>query len=251
MEEFILFRPLTPNSEDILMAGTFKAYRPGRVELIPEMQHLACFAGGMFALGSKLFDNPSELETARKLVNGCIWAYNQTQTGIMPELFRVIPCPKDDDGCAWNESAWMSDMRRHNANDGLPRDYSSIKNARLHEQAERLGLSPGISAIERKGYDLRPEAIESIFVLYRITGDMELREIAWNMFESITKHGRTEHGFASIEDVTRTNTAKVDKMESFWIAETLKYFYLMFEDPGVLSLDDFVFNTEAHPFRLQ
>jgi mannosyl-oligosaccharide alpha-1,2-mannosidase len=33
------------------------------------------------------------------------------------------------------------------------------------------------------------------------------------------------------------------------LGETLKYFYLVFEDPSVISLDEWVFNTEAHPFR--
>jgi hypothetical protein len=37
-------------------------------------------------------------------------------------------------------------------------------------------------------------------------------------------------------------------MESFWLAETLKYFYLLFvDDPDVIPLDKYVFNTEAHP----
>ena len=40
-------------------------------------------------------------------------------------------------------------------------------------------------------------------------------------------------------------------MESFWLAETLKYFYLLFEDPEVVSLDDYVLNTEAHPLKLE
>jgi len=39
-------------------------------------------------------------------------------------------------------------------------------------------------------------------------------------------------------------------LQSFWIAETLKYFYLIFSEPELISLDDYVFNTEAHPFRL-
>jgi mannosyl-oligosaccharide alpha-1,2-mannosidase len=34
------------------------------------------------------------------------------------------------------------------------------------------------------------------------------------------------------------------------MAETLKYFYLTFSEPSVISLDDWVFNTEAHPFRV-
>jgi mannosyl-oligosaccharide alpha-1,2-mannosidase len=75
--------------------------------------------------------------------------------------------------------------------------------------------------------------------------------MAWNMFESIVAQTRTEFGFSSIDDVTNTSPTKMDTMESFWIAETLKYFYLLFEDPNVVSLDDFVFNTEAHPFRVQ
>jgi mannosyl-oligosaccharide alpha-1,2-mannosidase len=41
------------------------------------------------------------------------------------------------------------------------------------------------------------------------------------------------------------------KMESFWVAETLKYLYLLFEDDGnVVPLDQWVFNTEAHPLPI-
>jgi len=42
---------------------------------------------------------------------------------------------------------------------------------------------------------------------------------------------------------------RTNEMESFWTAETLKYFYLLFADEDVISLDDWVFNTEAHPFK--
>jgi len=38
--------------------------------------------------------------------------------------------------------------------------------------------------------------------------------------------------------------------QSYWMAETLKYFYLIFSGPEVISLDDYVFNTEGHPLRL-
>jgi len=40
-----------------------------------------------------------------------------------------------------------------------------------------------------------------------------------------------------------------DSEESFWLAETLKYFYLIFEDPEKWNLDDWVLNTEAHFFK--
>lgn len=40
-------------------------------------------------------------------------------------------------------------------------------------------------------------------------------------------------------------------MESFFLGETLKYLYLLFsDDPKLLSLDRFVFNTEAHPLPI-
>ena len=86
----------------------------------------------------------------------------------------------------------------------------------------------------------RPEAIESIFILYRITGDAALLEKAWNMFQAIEKHTRTEFAHSALTDVTVEEPPKSDKMESFWTAETLKYFFLIFSSPDVISLDDYV-----------
>lgn len=94
-----------------------------------------------------------------------------------------------------------------------------------------------------------PEAIESVYILYRITGDKKYQDAAWRMFSSIEKMTRTDIAHASIKDVRFMDSKQVDKMESFWLAETLKYFYLIFAEPGVVSLDDYVLNTEAHPFR--
>lgn len=86
----------------------------------------------------------------------------------------------------------------------------------------------------------RPEAIESIFILYRITGDTALLDKAWNMFQAIEKHTKTEFAHSALLDVTVEEPPKSDKMESFWTAETLKYFYLIFSPPDVISLDDYV-----------
>jgi len=73
------------------------------------------------------------------------------------------------------------------------------------------------------------------------------------MFQAIEKVSRTDIAAAAIMDITVPPTEvegmRMDSMESFWLAETLKYFYLCFEDFGVVSLDDFVLNTEAHPLR--
>lgn len=92
-------------------------------------------------------------------------------------------------------------------------------------------------------FPYRPEAIESVFILYRITGDPTLADSAWRMFESITNSTLTAIGHSAIADVTiprGQETQKLDQCESFWMAETLKYFYLIFSEPGLMSLDDYV-----------
>jgi mannosyl-oligosaccharide alpha-1,2-mannosidase len=85
--------------------------------------------------------------------------------------------------------------------------------------------------------------------MHRITGDPYWRASGWKMISSILKHTRTPYGHASIEDVNAVTPEFTDEMESFWLAETLKYAYLLFDDESNFSLDDWVFNTEAHLFK--
>jgi mannosyl-oligosaccharide alpha-1,2-mannosidase len=60
------------------------------------------------------------------------------------------------------------------------------------------------------------------------------------MFNAIQQHTRAVHGYSAIGDVTMNPTFQLDAMESFWLAETLKYFYLLFSPPDLISLDDYV-----------
>ena len=85
--------------------------------------------------------------------------------------------------------------------------------------------------------------------MYRVSGDVSWQDKGWGMWKAIMKHTRTEHGHSAIDDVGLADPRQVDEMESFWLAETLKYFYLLYADPDVISLDEWVLNTEAHPFR--
>ena len=85
--------------------------------------------------------------------------------------------------------------------------------------------------------------------MYRITGDQYWRDVGWNMFVAIQDHTRSIYGNSAIDDVTKAAPEPMDTMESFWIAETLKYFYLLFDEPEKWSLDEWVFNTEAHLFK--
>ncbi|PIK49088.1 putative endoplasmic reticulum mannosyl-oligosaccharide 1,2-alpha-mannosidase [Apostichopus japonicus] len=101
---------------------------------------------------------------------------------------------------------------------------------------------------------LRPESLESMFYMYRITGDKYYQEWAWKIFQAFEKHTKVKNGgYTSIGDVKNPDNVKSrDKMESFFLGETLKYLFLIFgDDSSVLSLDKYVFNTEAHPLPIR
>ncbi|KAF7806683.1 mannosyl-oligosaccharide 1,2-alpha-mannosidase MNS1-like [Senna tora] len=95
---------------------------------------------------------------------------------------------------------------------------------------------------------LRPETIESLFYLWRLTGNKTYQEWGWNIFQAFESNSRIETGYVGLRDV---NTGDKDNMmQSFFLAETLKYLYLLFSPSTVISLDEWVFNTEAHPLRI-
>jgi len=97
---------------------------------------------------------------------------------------------------------------------------------------------------------LRPEAIECIFILWRTTGDVKWRERGYEIFQAIEKHTRTTYGYTSIKGVNEHDVEKLDDMPSWFLAETLKYLYLLFDDTNSYPLDRWVFNTEAHPLPI-
>ncbi|WVZ87033.1 hypothetical protein U9M48_033734 [Paspalum notatum var. saurae] len=95
---------------------------------------------------------------------------------------------------------------------------------------------------------LRPETVESLTYLWRLTGNKTYQDWGWDIFQAFEKNSRIESGYVGLRDV---NTGEKDNMmQSFFLAETLKYLYLLFSPPSVISFDEWVFNTEAHPLRI-
>jgi mannosyl-oligosaccharide alpha-1,2-mannosidase len=191
VQKHLLFRPMLPTDEDvdILFAGDAYAY-PDRIDHVAEGQHLSCFVGGMFALGGKLFHISEHVEVGERLTRGCAWAYAAFPTGLMPEIFNLIACPSTSikDPCRWNEELWQKK--------GSQRLRKGFVNAR------------------EPRYDLRPEAVESLFLLYRMTGKEDFRDMAWEMFEAIMKATSTPLANSAIEDVTtEAEPKKLDSME--------------------------------------
>ncbi|CAI5794472.1 endoplasmic reticulum mannosyl-oligosaccharide 1,2-alpha-mannosidase isoform X2 [Podarcis lilfordi] len=159
------------------------------------------------------------------------------------------------------------------AHNGLPADHMALAVElaetcyQMYAQVE-TGLSPEIvhfnmhaqkdrKDVEIKAADrhnlLRPETVESLFYLYRFTGDKKYQDWGWEILQSFNKYTRVPTGgYTSINNVQSTsNPEPRDKMESFFLGETLKYLFLLFsDDVDLINLDKYVFNTEAHPLPI-
>jgi mannosidase alpha-like ER degradation enhancer 2 len=134
----------------------------------------------------------------------------------------------------------------------LSGDLSRAK--RLQASSFKMWTSNGIEPeqidyrtmhVENGSYALRPEIIESAYYLYSYTRDPLYLRMGQVFFESFVKYCRTEAGYAALSNVLTKE--KKDEMESFVMAETFKYFYLLFAPPGTLKFRKVIFNTEAHP----
>lgn len=80
-------------------------------------------------------------------------------------------------------------------------------------------------------YILRPEAIESVWYMYRITGDKSWQEKGWKMWQATESVTRTAIAHTAVSNLQDPHHIRVhDSLESFWFAETLKYYYLLFSD---------------------
>ncbi|KAK4701976.1 hypothetical protein P7C70_g4248, partial [Phenoliferia sp. Uapishka_3] len=208
----------------------------------PRLDHLTCFAGGMLALGSKLLARPKDLKTATQFTKACVWAYEATRSGLAPEIMQL-----------WGEK----DPRRLElvTLPGMyfaPRvafkpltavaDGTTVKSVK----GDPMGLHSGSM------YHIqRPETIESVLYMYRVTGDRAYQDKGWKMFTAWVQATIVPRGFAHVKDVNSPAPEHDDSgIESFVYSETLKYYYLLFSPPDMLSLEDWVFTTEAHPFRI-
>ena len=147
------------------------------------------------------------LEDAANLTHTCYQMYKATPTGLSPEVVFMNLQPAQKDDIIVNSQS---------------------------------------------AYNLqRPEAVESMFYMYRATKDPKYRKWGWEIFQAFETHMRIDSGYTSISNVMANHTEHLrrkDKMETFYLAETLKYLYLLFsDDPYLLPIDEWVFNTEAHP----
>jgi mannosyl-oligosaccharide alpha-1,2-mannosidase len=186
----------------------------------PKMDHLVCFLPGNLALGAMwLGKSPkfpkSEVDSLMDLAKSLTETCYQMYAKMATGLSPEICYFNTFEGS--NQDLYVKDADRHNL--------------------------------------LRPETIESLYYMYKITGDTKYQDYGWKIFQSFEKYTKVpEGGYSSINDVTSPNNPRPrDKMESFFLAETLKYFYLLFEDASNENIDfnKWIFNTEAHLLPLR
>lgn len=240
-------------------------------KLSPKMDHLVCFMPGTIALGAtggkplaearKSADwtqqREEEILISKELMKTCWATYQTNPTGLAGEISHFI---LDE------PPVMMADKYPDPSLSSTPKELQSLS---LPLTTKDDGTEPWRKDIEIHRMDRhnlqRPETIESIFYMYRITGDEMYREWGWEMFKAFVQHTAVVEekqskvspgdvgaisrikGFTSLDDALTVPAKKRDNMESFWMAETLKYFYLLFSDRDFISLEDHVFNTEAHP----
>lgn len=148
----LFFRPMTKNGEDVLISGSTYITVSSKVTVEPEAQHLSCFIGGMVGIAAKIFERPEDLPVARKLVDGCIWAYDLMPTGLMPEIFHAVPCSNTKD-CKWDEKQWYNEVRRRLA--GAVKNLDMDPDEQAKQLIESHGLQPGVADIKDTRYILR------------------------------------------------------------------------------------------------
>lgn len=184
--------------------------------------------------------------------------------GLLYLTVHIAP-PRGEPGClsTERERAYLSTAR--GLTEACSRMYDTPSG--LSGEATRIVSADKIFHVGE--YNLRPEVVEALFYESRLAPEQGVRqrarERAWKIFEAIEKHSKTQHGYAAIAnpaDEKALSSAdgfvQRNSQPSFLIAETFKYLYLIFSDAAagdsgkrLLDLDEYVFSTECHPFRIR
>lgn len=189
----------------------------------------ACFAGGNILLGARslqYFDRSGvdAFEAlALAVTESCFHLYNTTVSGLGPNRWAWFDAPNHTYNESWTTNATYQASQQERGYFILETEYNSY-----------------------------PESIESVWYAYRLTGQQIYADWNWQIFQSLNRSMDLAQGivYAGIMDVDQPARLFEPELPSFYFAEVLKYLYLTFTDSSVISLDEWVFNTEAHPFRI-
>ncbi|KZV97787.1 seven-hairpin glycosidase [Exidia glandulosa HHB12029] len=233
---------LSPNRK-LLYLSDLEASR-----LSGKFEHLACFFPGLLALGVETLDEKElsaedrqmHLWVAEGLAHSCWLMYADQPSGLGPELAGFDWWRADAREGKWIKA--VEEWRRVGSPGGKPPGVGDLAPPVKPGEAKDYNIRVG-------SYLLRPETMESMYVMWRVTGDKKWREHGWQMWEAIEAKTRTESGFSSVTGVESVNPQKTDSQPSYFLAETVKYAYMLSLDPAddPWPSSQWIFNTEAHP----
>lgn len=179
--------------------------------LSPKMDHLVCFLPGSIALGATEgltekearqmpgwnSQKEQQMQLARELTKTCWAMYAVTHTGLSPEI-------------AWFE-ADKADLQPSPGSSSSPQPSSSDD----EDSWKRDFIIKPLDAHSLQ----RPETVESLFLMYRVTNDPIYRKWGWKIFKAFQKHTivNDSQGYTSLQDVTKVPPPQRDNMESFWL----------------------------------
>ncbi len=212
-----------------------------KVDLSPKMDHPVCFMPGTIALAATGGLTEKEAEEIARLdeaARGRHATRTRTHAHVLGNVQVHGNRPRCRDHVFQHPQAPLPESAPHNA----PADFDPDPDAPWRQDFD---------VHSQDAHNLqRPETVESLFYMWRITGEAKYRDWGWEMFKSFMNYTAVEEGggFTSLSNANKVPPVVRDNMESFWLAETLKYFYLLFSPDDLLPLDKIVLNTEAHPF---
>eukprot|EP00466_Bigelowiella_natans_P011043 jgi/Bigna1/143829/aug1.81_g18537 len=239
---------------------TFIAEKNGHT-LLGKMDHLVCFMPGLLAM-DYAFRAKSGMD------HGVGFPKNKKNKGREEEEVQGRGAPSiSADQEATSQSSSMGGTSLMSDADYLKIAEELGETCYQFYAKSPTGIAPEIVQFRTGAQDfvidsgaahslLRPEAVEAFYHLYRATGDAKWRARSWEVFDAIRKWARLDDGgYANLKDVRKT--AKKgnhdDRMESFFLSETMKYIYLTLVDArdDPVPIEKYVFNTEAHAFSIQ
>lgn len=184
----------------------------------------------------------NDLDLAKHLMHTCYMMYKLTPTGLAPELVHFSDTSHSVKRRQHSYRETSSSADSQNLVYPLLLTPLLWKNC-LHEvvltvyncimQDEVGGGHFSVKQSESHNL-LRPETVESLFILWRITGDPRYRNWGWQIFRAIEMHARLpDSGYSSLDSVLSVPAPRRDSTDSFFMAETLKYILLLFSSDEV------------------
>jgi mannosyl-oligosaccharide alpha-1,2-mannosidase len=164
---------------DILALGKLEGGR-----LVPEIEHLTCFAGAMLGLGSKLLSKAQDMLDATRFTQSCYWLSAATPSGVQPDITEFYE--NETPEAFMHENVTLEGHLLHpivedvQVSSSIPNTYrdpqgvlrwredgSEVETARgesVEYYARLKGIPPGANKVSKR-YLNRPETIESVFYM--------------------------------------------------------------------------------------